>query len=411
MTDPVIRPDNALLLFGLQTAEDSPLTLDPALHALGIVQDSFTYGSPFATEGSNESNGSLAAAAPMVVGQEVKISFRVRMKGAGVGVTYTNLIKPPMHPVLAAAGWRGFFQASVAAAALTAGAATTATVGTGYTGTAQLYTGMPLVLSVGPGAGHIPLITNYTAGKLATLSDTFSPVLTTSTLAAIPANWTYAPTSPIDAASRLTDHPCATVGWNEDGNFHQWQNVRGILEMEGKSARPGEAIFNGTGTYMGATVAAMPTNAVMATHTGPMLVQGSATPPAAIINRLKLPISTWALRNGGNIESIDDPNTPYGFGAGQIAGRTTTFEADPLRTLVTTRDVIAEIAAAANYPIALRAGASAGNRWGLVLPVAQPVAADPAMRGKMRADQVKWQGLSAGRDAQLRDSDVFLSFF
>src|SRR5438128_1412446 len=132
MTDPVIRPDNALLLFGLQTAEDSPLTLDPLLHAIGIVQDSFTYGSPFGTEASNESNGSLAASAPLVVGQEVKISFRVRMKGAGAGITYTSGIKPPMHPVLAAAGWRGFFQAAVSAAALTAGAATTGTLGTGY---------------------------------------------------------------------------------------------------------------------------------------------------------------------------------------------------------------------------------------------------------------------------------------
>ena len=87
------------------------------------------------------------------------------------------------------------------------------------------------------------------------------------------------------------------------------------------------------------------------------------------------------------------------------------FEADPLRTLVSTRDAIAEIAASLNYPIALRAGASQGNRWGLVHPTAQPVDAQPGMRGKMRSDQMKWQGLSPGRDAQGRDSGVFLSFF
>jgi hypothetical protein len=411
MADPVIRPDNGLLLFGLQTAEGSPLTLDPALHAIAIVEGSFTYTSPFTTEDSNESNGSFEASAPLVIGQEVKLSFRMIMKGAGAGVTYTGSVKPPLHAPLGACGWRGFFQASVAASALTAGSGTTGTLGTGYTGTAQLYRGMPLILSVGPGNGHIPLITDFTAGKVATLSDTFSPVLTTSTLAAIPANWTYAPTTPIDAAGRLTDHPCASVSWFEDGNLHQWQDVRGTVEFEGKSARPGEAVFNMTGTYMGASVAAMPTNAVVASQSGPLLVKGANTPPAAIINRIQLPISTWAMRSGASLDSIDDPNTLYGFGPGQIAGRKTMFEADPLRTLVSTRDAIAEIEAALNYPIALRAGATVGNRWALVHPTAQPVAADPGMRSKMRSDQMKWQGLSPGRDAQGRDSGVFLSFF
>jgi hypothetical protein len=410
MADPVIRPDNGLLLFAIQTAEGSPVTLDPTLHAVGIVADSFTYGAPFGTEASNEANGSFVASAPMVIGQEVKIGFKMRIKGAGAGVTYTSVIKPPMHAPLAACGWRGFFQAAIAAAALTAGTTTSGTLGTGYTGTAQLYRGMPLILSVGPGAGHIPFVTDYTVGKLATLSDLLA-TLTTATLAAIPAHWTYAGTTPIDAASRLTDHPCATIGWYEDGNFHQWQDVRGIVDFEGKSARPGEATFSMTGTYLGATVATMPLNAVIASHSAPLLVQGAATPPAAIINRLRLPISSWALRNGGNMESVDDPNTMYGFGPGQITGRVPVFEADPLRTLVTTRDVMTEIGAASNYPIALRAGASAGNRWGLALPLAQPVQADPAMRGKLRSDQTKWQALSPGRDAQNRDSDAFLSFF
>ena len=409
--DPVIRPENGLLLIAAQSAEGSPTTLDPALHAVPIVEGSFSYGSPFGTEESNEANGSLVASAPLVIGQAVPLSFRSRLKGAGVGLTYSASVKPPLHAAFQSCGWRGFFQAAIAAAALTAGTATTGTLGTGFTGTSQLYRGMPLVLSVGPGAGHIPLITDYTAGKQATLSDTFSPVLTTSTLAAIPAHWTYAGTSPIDAASRLTDHPCCTVGWYEDGNLHQWQDVRGVMDLEGQSTRPGEAVFSMSGTYMGASVVTMPTNAVVASHTPPLLVKGAGTPPAILVNRLQLPISRWALRNGGNVESVDDPNTLYGFAPGQITGRRPVFEADPLKTLVSTRDVLTEISAASNYPIVLRAGTVTSNRWALLVTQAQPVAADPQMRGKLRSEQTRWQAMSPGRDAQVRDSDRFLAFF
>lgn len=410
--DPVIRPDNGLLLIAAQSAEGTPTTLDPLLHAVPIVADSFSYGAPFGTQESNEANGSFVGSAPLVIGQEVPISFRMRLKGAGPGAVYSSSVKPPLHVPLQSCGWRGQFTAAIAAAALTAGSGTTGTLGTGFASTAQLYRGMPLILSVGPGAGHIPFVSDYTAGKVATLSDVFSPVLDATTLAALPANWTYAGTTPIDAASRLADHPCCTVGWYEDGNLYQWQDVRGVVDLEGQATRPGEAAFSMSGTYVGASVATMPTNAVIASHTPPLLVKGANTPPAVVVNRKQLPISRWSLRNGGALESVEDPNTTYGFGPGQITGRTPVFEADPLKTLVTTRDVIAEIAAASSYPIILRsATAVVGNRWGLLIPVGQPVAADPAMRGRLRSENTRWQATSPGRDAQSRDSDRFLTFY
>lgn len=412
--DPVIRPENGLLLIAAQSAEGTPATLDPALHAVPLEAGSFTYGSPYSSEDVNESNGSYVAAAPMIVGQAVPLSFRSRIKGANAA--YSASVKPPLHAALQACGWRGQFMAAVAAAALTAGATSEATLGTGFTGTAQLYRGMPLILSVGEGAGHMPLIVDYSAGKVAILSDLFSAALDTTTMAEIPANWTYAGTSPADAAARLTDHPCVTVGWYEDGNLYQWADVRGTLDLEGDTARPGFGVFNLSGTYIGATAAAMPANAVVASHSAPTLVKGTGLPPAALINRVPLPISNWALRNGGGLETPEDPNTPFGFGAGQIVGRKPMFEADPLRTLVSTRDAIAEIGAAVSgaattYPIALRFGSAANNRWSLLLPKAQPVSADPAMRGALRADQIGWQALSPGADAQARDSDRFLCFF
>lgn len=409
--DEVIRPEHGVLLIAIQTGPGVPATLDPTLHAVPFEAGSFTYGAPFTFEASNEANGSYVGGAPLIIGQEVPLNFRSRIKGAGAGVTYSSTVKPPLHASFQGCGWRGYFQAAIAAAALTAGSTTTATLGTGFTGTAQLYAGMPLVLSVGPGAGQTPFITDFTSGKVATLSDTMGTALDNTTLAAIPAHWTYAGTSPADAAARATDHPLLTVGWYEDGNFYQWQDVRGVVNLDGETAKPGYAAFTMSGTYMGSSVQAVPTNAVIASHSAPVLTKGAGVPSAALVNRKELPISRWSLQNGGNLESVADPNTPYGFGPGQIAGRVPMFEADPLRTLVSTRDAIAEIAAASTYPIALRHGQVAGNRWGLLLALAQPVKADPEMRGKLRSDAMGWQGLNPGRDTQGRDRDRVLIFY
>jgi hypothetical protein len=409
--DHVIRPENGLLLIAVQAQEGVAAVLDPAQHGVPVERDSVTYNGPFATEAAGEATGSYVAGAPLVIGQPATIAFRSRIKGANAA--YTAGVKPPLHNALLGCGLRGQFTAAIAAAALAAGTATSATLPVGFAATAQLYRGQPLILSGGAGAGHHPLITDYTAGRVATLSDTFAPALDGTTQAAIPANWTYAGTSPRDAAARLLDHPAVTIGWYEDGNLYTWMDCRGTLDVEGSSARPAIGAFSFSGTYVGVAPAAIPSNAVVAQHSAPTLVKGAGLPPAILANRIQLPISRFALRAGSGVEMPDDPNTQYGFGAGQLAGRTPTFDMDPLRTLVSTRNAIAEISGALQYPIALRLGAAgaAGNRVGLVLPIAQPTTVDNAMRGRLRADAMTYQALSPGRDAQDRDSDRFLTFY
>ncbi|MFT3968424.1 MAG: hypothetical protein QM690_21350, partial [Sphingobium sp.] len=310
-----------------------------------------------------------------------------------------------------ACGLRGQFTAAIAAAALTAGTTTSGTLGTGFASTADQYRGMPLILSgaSAPGSGRMPLVVSYSAAKEALLSDLYGTALSTSTMAALPANWSYAGTSPADATARATDQPFATIYYYEDGVLRQWVDCRGVFEAEGQSARPGIGKFSFSGIYMGKTDVAVP-NAVVAGHSAPLLLKGTNLPPAMQVNRRSLPISRWSLSNGGQIETPDDPNTVAGFGAGQIGGRKPMFEADPLSTLVAARDVIAEIAAYANYPVALQFGSTAGNRLSILLPVAQPVEATPGMRGSFRSETTRWQALNPGDDAYARDGDVILCF-
>lgn len=409
--DPTVRPQNSLLLIAMQVAEGAPAVPDPTLHAVPFELDSFTKASPWGSEDVNEANGSYVAGAPMRIGQEVPLSFRTRIRGAGPNVVYTSTVKPPQHAVFQMCGWRGQFTAAIAAAALAAGGASSATLAAGFAGTAQAYRGMPLVLSAGVGAGKAPLIADYTAGKVATLTDLFGTPLDATTQAAIPANWTYAGTSPADAAARLTDHPVATVYYYEDGNLYKWQDVRGVMDMEGQTARPGMATINASGTYLGSEAAAVPGNAVFPTHSAPILAKEQGATSAALINRAEVPISRWALRTGGDLESIVDPNTPHGFGPGQIAGRAPMFEADPLRTLVSTRDAIAQIEADELHTAVLRFGSVVGNRWSLMTPQAKPISVSDEMRGRLRADSMNWRVLNPGRDNVGRDGDRIACFY
>lgn len=411
MADPVIRPRNGVLLIALQSGEGVAATLDPALHAIPIEDGSITFNSPYRTEDSSEINGSFVGSAPLVIGQPATVGFRSRLKGAGSGAVYSSTVKPPLHAALQACGMRGQFTAAIAAAALTAGTTSSGTLGTGFNTTPQAYRGMPLILSGTGAPGRVPLIRDYSAAKVALLSELYGTALSATTLAAMPAAWTYAGTSPADNTARLTDQPCATIGWYEDGTLYQWQDCRGTVDFDGNSARPGFGGFSFTGVFVSKTDAAVPATAIVAGHSAPILVQGSGVAPAFQVGYRGLAISRWSLSSGGTIESADDPNTTFGYGSGQIGARTRVLEADPLSTLVANRNALADIAAFSNYPAAIVAGTTQGNRWSLLLPQAQPIDAAPGVRGTLRSETMRYQALNPGDDAYGRDGDAIICFF
>lgn len=407
--DQIIRPANSALLFKLETTEGVDASPD-ATNAFPFEEDGVSYTSPYSEDGSSENTGSLVAGAPTVIGKPWEVTIRFRMKGAAAG--YTGSVKPPHHALLSACGMRGYFQAAIAAAALTAGGASSATLGTGFGTTAQAYRGMPLVLSVGPGAGRTTLIADYSAAKVATLVDVFGTPLDTSTLAAIPANWTYAGTSPADAAARVTDHPSGTIYIYEDGTLLKGVGMRGVItEFGGDTAKPGFMTIKLMGIFAGKTDAARPAVSVPL-HLPPILAQGvGGVDPAFLVNGKGLPIDKWAMNYSAEQESPGDPNTNYGFGSSIISKRTPRLECDPKATLVATRNALAEIAASTQYNGGIRYMGSANNRWGVTLPKLQPVASDPDKSGTLRTERQRYAALSASQDANTRDGDLVIAFW
>lgn len=410
MVDPVIRPAAGLLLFALQTAEGTPAVPSALTDCVPVETDSVDYNSPYKMEQSNESNGSLAAASPMVVGQPSTISFRARLKGAGAGTVYSPTVRPPLHAPLSACGWMGQYTAAIAAMALTAGTAQSATLGNNFAATAQLYRGMPLVLAGAPAAGRLPLIADYSAARVATLTDAYSAALSAGNTAALPANWLYTPTTPVDPSARASMHPCGTIQWFEDGSLHTWTDCRGTVDLDGNSGKPGFAAFSFTGIYQGRTDAPVSVSAVYAGQSAPLLAMGAGTAPAFQVARRGLAISQWSLKSGSNTESPDDPNTPIGFGGGQLGERAYMLEIDPLVTQVATRNSLADIAAYSQYPAGIQLGNVSGNRVSIMVGTAQPVETSPSKRGALRAETLRYQAIITGRDPAGRDGDVSICF-
>lgn len=407
--DQIIRPDNSVVLFKLESTEQvdaSPTAAD----AFPFLKGTINYNSPYKEEQSNEATGSLVAGAPQVIGQPAEISLSFVMKGANAG--YTASVKPPCHALLSACGMRGVFQAAIAAAALSAGSATSATLGTGFAATAQAYRGMPLVFTAGANSGRTSLIADYTAGKLASLVDTFATALDNTHSAQIPANWTYAGTSPADAAARATDHPSGTLYIYEDGTLLKYVGCRGaITEWGGDTGKAGQITVKLMGIYAGKTDVAIPAVS-LPLHLPPILVQGvGRLDPAFLVNRKGLPIDKWAINVNAEQESPGDPNTNWGFGSAIIGGRAPRLECDPKATLVATRDIIAEIGNTSQFTGVIRAMGSANNRWAITQPLLQPVAGDPGTSGSLRTEQQRYAMLSPGKDSNGRDGEAILCFW
>lgn len=405
-----IRPRNVVMLFKAETTEGTDAS-PSASDAFPFEAEGWSYNAPYSTEESDEATGSLVSGAPLVIGQPAVVTVRFRLKGAGAGSTYSASVKPPHHALLQSCGWRGLFSSAIAAAVITAGSTTSATLGTGFGTTAQAIRGLPLQLASGNSSGRLVHVTDYTSGKVATLTDLFGASLNTSVTAALPANWSYAATSPASSATRATDHPSGTLYIYEDGRLLKFVGMRGQLTLEGETARPGFASVRLMGIFAGETAASVPAVTVPQ-HSAPVLAMGDGgVTPALLVNRIELAVKRWSLTGPSAMEVTDDPNTAYGFGAPDLDVRAPTLEMDPLTTAKANIDRWNEIMLGSTMTAVIRTIGAAGNRWSLCAPLCGPVMADPEKRGIFRTDGLKLRAYNPGLDPSTRDNDLVLTFY
>lgn len=407
-----IRNRFEAILFKIESTEGVDASPTGSADAIPFTAGSWSNGIPTRELENNEATGTLASGTPLIAGQAVPISFSFPVKGLGAGTTYSGSVRPPHDAVYSACGMRGVFTAAVPTAVATAGTTTTATLAVSFAATAQIYRGMPFSVSAGPNSGELLLCTDYTAGRVATFGDLLPTAFTTASSIALIANWTYAPTSPASAGARLTDQPSATIYRYIDGKLRIFTGVRGQLTLSGTSSGPVIATFNGSGTYVGESDAAIPAQPNLATQAAPLVLQGGNIAEAFLINRRALPVSTFSFDTGATIETPDDPNTAAGFGPALIGQRTSRFTCDPLQTLVATRNTLADISAGSQYPGIIRGGYALGTRFGITMPRMQPVARDDQERGILLAESLALRVLPpATQDSNTRDNDIVLTFY
>ena len=318
-------------------------------------------GNPFSFDPNviqtNEVTGSLDGRGAIIGGMRASLRFRAYMKGAAA-------------PGTTAPEWGKLLKACGCSETLTAaavGGPTAATAGTGTTVTAQApfgttqdqYKGMPLHISGTPAAAY-PIITGYTTGRVATLTDLFNPVLSASAMLQIPPNALYKP-----ASTGISNH---TIWMYLDGLLYKFVGAIGTAQMSIGSGGPGMFDFTFSGLFTSKTDAAVPTATYDTTRPPVWRDSGGNDMSNALLDRVKSGIASFSLDLGNTIAYPENPSNLEGLDPPLITARRITGSVDPIEELVATRDLMARFRAQTQIIMHARLGDTAGNRLALTVP-------------------------------------------
>ncbi|PWC86050.1 hypothetical protein TSH100_13830 [Azospirillum sp. TSH100] len=348
-----LRTRNNALLAKIETTEGTDAGPVPGTDAVLVENPQISFNPN--TVQTNESTGSLDGRGPITGGMTVQLTFDVLLKGSGTPGT-----PPEWGDLMRAAGWAEVITAAAVPAvpeAATAGTTSSLTLGSGASGTAQAYRGMPLLLTGNPAAGATSFVADYTAGKLATLADLFGTALSTGTSYQVPVNVLYRPAS--------TNIPSLTFYFYQDGVLYKVVGARGNATLKLQSGNIGRISFTFTGMFVSKTDASVPTGLVYDATRPPVWKGGKA-----LVNRVASAMAAMSIEFGNQMTNPDNPNAAEGFDPSIITARNMTGSCDPLETLIATRDSMAALRAGTQQIIHASYGTAAGNRIGLTVPAA-----------------------------------------
>ena len=270
---------------------------------------------------------------------------------AAGAITVSNVDGTPAALVVEAAGDSVTIRRGIAGAAATGGTTISATAQAPWAATAQLYRGKPVLLSGNPATPKLSFIADYTAARVATFTDLFSPALDNVTDLGIPAHVFYQPIS--------TGIPSASFEYYMDGVVYRFAGARGNIDFTLESGGACSGNFTISAMFESQGDAAVPTPTYDGTR--PPTWRNSAF----LINRQAAALSTFSLGSNGQLTFPDDPNQQEGFSPPQFTGRRVGGSMDPFATLKATRDLFAILHGR------VQGGAAApGNRIGVTVPLA-----------------------------------------
>jgi hypothetical protein len=352
---PTLLTRRAAVLFKLETLPNEGIDALPVPASDGVLVEQplrITFN-PNVID-TTEVTPSLDSFDPIVGGTSVSIEFDCYLKGcANPGTT-----APEWSKILMACGFAEAQQSAaipVAAESVAAGASPIqATLGAGAAATANLYRGMPIQFT----SGNVltSFIYDYSAAKLAKITDTAAGSLTTGTFYQIPPHVRYTPAS--------SSVQSATIYVYNDGVLYKFVGCRGTCPLTLTSGGPARISFRFMGMFASKTDAALPT--VTYDNTRPPIWKNGAF----TINSVAAAGQTMSIDPGNNLVMPDNPNSIESFDPAIITSRQIRGNINPKETLVATRDSMLDFRTSVKRPLHARLGITVGNRIGVTVPSA-----------------------------------------
>lgn len=317
---------------------------------------------------TNEARDTLNKSASIPGGLMVEISGAVLLRGSGTPGTVAD-----WDILMLMSGFTSSDTTAavpVAAEVGTAGTTTTLTLGATAAATAQLYRGMPLALTVNPAAGASTFITDYTAGKVATLTTLFGTALDNTTKYQVLKNVRYTSHSDVDTMDFYT------ADLYIDGMRVRLVDARAKIDSFDFTTG---GVPRMTFTIMGISAnplvseASPPAALADATFDPPIFRSGVVT-----MNREVIAIDKLTVSPGTELVQFKDPNATEGFGPATPTGRKWTFQIDPLESRTNTVARLNAFQAGGRHLIHAHWGSTPGNRLAVTILAAQKTQISPA---------------------------------
>lgn len=380
---PGLRFDNAVLLAlaqaGAGTAQSS---LSASTDAMKCENISIDFNPTIVQTG--EYQASIDDSEELVGGMLCQVAFDVLMKGSGTAAT-----PPEWADLMKGCGWAEVITStavpSSAEACGAGGSTTTAELGSSAGTTAQQYRGMPINFSSGQSLSTF--ITNYTTGKVATLTDTAGGTINAGVNYQIPVNVLYKPAS--------SSFSIFTLWFYMDGKLWKFYDARGNTTFNLVANNPWRLRFTFNAKFVSETDASIVTP-TLDTTVAPLWYNG-----AWKLNRIAAALNSMTLDAQAQVTNFPNPNDAEGFDSAEIVNRHMQGQIDPMERLVATADVMADFRAGTKRIMYAKAGSAAGNRLGLIIPEARSLNATLGQQGGIATRTIPYRAVGADAGAFL----------
>jgi hypothetical protein len=343
------------------------------------------------TTANGEFTGSLDQAPGIVGGLRAQLTFTLPLRGSG-----TPGVAPDFGRILRC----GTMQETVTATAIgapTAAAApftnTGASMGTPFAATAQLYRGMPVLIS--GGRTSIDAFVDYQANKAALFGRTFLTPLAATDLFQIPPHVLYAPTSD------ETVYKTGTVYLYRDGIRWRFTGFVGTPSFALTTGGTGQVTIQGMAQLAAdPDIVPLPTAALgIIRPTPPRFVNGLCQ-----LNRKTAQARTVNFNLGVQTVLPDNPEALEGYDPAVPISRDTSGSLDPYMNVTNYVDLFNAFRQGTAMPLQAMLGTVPGNRFVLTTPNGRANQNNPGDREGLATNQINF-------DADGPDAGLFLAAF